>query len=362
MPQKYTNRISTIVLMIFICFGITACMKEKNNEEVLSIISAEEPDDVILENDTNQQEEKVISQKTFDEPSPNDTYKNIAIFCVDSCEGRLASDTRNRGTIILSRNERTGEIKVINVQYLTYLNYDGGDIFRQSWLAYYDGPETAINMLNQNLDLEITDYITIGFDGIIELTENLGGVTVEIDSVELDAINDREYPKYMPDEIENSMEKIEETGVQTLDGVQTAAYCMGKLYGINDSYKQSIRQQEVLENIVERIMLMEETAINSLCDNLYSKYIYTSLSSSEYKQLVNEIADAGISETTIFPSQELSTSLVIGSSGTCLCPTDLNQNVTQMMFFLYNKSDYQPSQKVQEISQKLSEIVTEYQK
>ena len=50
------------------------------------------------------------------------------------------------------------------------------------------GPEQAIIMLNMNLDLNITDYVTIGFDGLTDVIDSLGGVYVDISEPEIESL------------------------------------------------------------------------------------------------------------------------------------------------------------------------------
>ena len=103
-------------------------------------------------------------------------YRNIALFGVDSREGDLGKGTRSDSIIIASINEETGEIKLCSVYRDTYLNLSN-DSYNKCNSAYAKGgPEQAIIMLNMNLDLNITDYVTIGFDGLTDVIDALGGV------------------------------------------------------------------------------------------------------------------------------------------------------------------------------------------
>ena len=45
---------------------------------------------------------------------------------------------------------------------------------------FYGGPELAINELNRNLDLDITDYVAVNFSALIDTIDAFGGIDVEI--------------------------------------------------------------------------------------------------------------------------------------------------------------------------------------
>ena len=82
--------------------------------------------------------------------------------------------------MIASINMQTGDIKLVSVFRDTYLNL-GNDTYNKCNAAYAKGgPEQAINMLNMNLDLNIEDYVTVGFTGLIETIDAIGGVEIEI--------------------------------------------------------------------------------------------------------------------------------------------------------------------------------------
>nr|MCR4586865.1 LCP family protein [Lachnospiraceae bacterium] len=92
-------------------------------------------------------------------------YRNIALFGVDARTNNLTKNTRSDAIMVLSINQDTGDMKIVSVYRDTYLNL-GNDTYNKCNAAYAKGgPEQAINMLNMNLDLNITDFVTIGFQG-----------------------------------------------------------------------------------------------------------------------------------------------------------------------------------------------------
>lgn len=245
---------------------------------------------------------------------------------------------------------------------MTYWNIDGDSKYRQALYGYYGGPQEALDMINRNMDLAITDFITIGIDGLEELADSLGGVDAYIDADELEMMNDRQYTKYLPEEMEDNMALLQDIGIQRLDGIQTVVYCMGNLRGLGDSYMVAERQQEIATGIALNMMSEDEEYVDYIFDELYTKYVYTSLEKDEYQNLVDQIRKSGISKASIFPTQELSEGKTLGSNGSCLCPTDLGQSVTLLHQFLFSKEEYQPSTEVQNISDEINEKVAEYTK
>ena len=116
-------------------------------------------------------------------------YQNIALFGVDSREqDLLGGDNRSDTIMICSINKKSGEVKLVSVYRDTVLDIGGGS-FRKCNAAYaYGGPQQAIEMLNSNLDLNITDFVTVGFEGLADTIDALGGIDLEITEEEMEYI------------------------------------------------------------------------------------------------------------------------------------------------------------------------------
>ena len=289
-----------------------------------------------------------------------DNYKNIAIFGVNSTQGELVKGTLSQAIIVLSINEDTGQIKVINVPNNTFLDLASDDKTGKCNVAYsYGGVQQAIRMLNCNMDLAITEFFTIGFEGIIELVDGVGGIWVYVDDEEREAIN-ADTNKNIKEEMAEMLAPIEESGYQRLDGIQAAIYCMGQLNSIRDTYLQSARQQEVFVAILEQIQNMDSEQLITLLTTI-APYIYTSYSMEEIYSLSDLLCKGQVIDAGVFPMEELSEVITLGSKGACVCPIDLEDNVKWLHKFLYNKNNHQPSEEVQMISEELHDFIAAYE-
>lgn len=132
-----------------------------------------------------------VAETIREEEENNETkgYRNIALFGVDARDGELGRGTRSDSIIIASINQDTQEIKLVSVFRDTYLNL-GNDSYNKCNAAYAQGgPEQAISMLNTNMDLDITDYVTVGFGGLIDAVDALGGIEIEVTEAEISHLN-----------------------------------------------------------------------------------------------------------------------------------------------------------------------------
>ncbi len=145
-------------------------------------------------------------------------YRNIALFGVDSTTGALTKNTRSDTIMIASINQDTGECRLVSVYRDTYLNLSN-DSYNKCNAAYAKGgPEMAINMLNMNLDLNITDFVTVGFAGLTDTIDALGGVYIDVDDSEISHLNN--YQLCIAEDLKRSYTPVSSTGYQLLDGLQ----------------------------------------------------------------------------------------------------------------------------------------------
>ena len=122
---------------------------------------------------------------------------NVAFFGVDARDGSLGKGNRSDTIMVCSINMDTHEVRLISIYRDTYLNL-GNDIYKKCNSAYArGGPEQAIGMINMNTDLYVTDYITVGFEGLMKAVDALGGIEMDITETEMIHLNNS-HPRHPP--------------------------------------------------------------------------------------------------------------------------------------------------------------------
>lgn len=290
-------------------------------------------------------------------------YRNIVFFGVDSTEGELSSNTRTDAIMICSINEETGEVKLVSVYRDTLLNI-GSDTYNKCNAAYAKGgAEQAINMLNKNLDLNITDFVTIGFGGLTDVINALGGITITVEEDEISHLNN--YQSTMAEELGMSYTKVTEAGTQTLDGLQATAYCRIR-YTSGLDYKRAARQRAVLYAIMEKAQQASVSQLTEIVNSVTDE-IYTSYDIDEILADVAAIASYTIVEEESidtmqfgFPQEDLRIQSNLGSAlGDCVIPRSLAENVQWLHEFLFDDEDYEVSETVQEYSDYIDQMTAD---
>ena len=349
--KKKRNRIILIAVEVFVLFLMILALyivslygkieKTEISEEDIVINQGIGKEDTVQKEDIETNE---ISSGHMD------GYRNVALFGVDSRDNSLGKGTRSDTIIIASINETTKEVKLVSVYRDTYLNL-GNDSYGKANSAYAQGgPLQAINMLNMNLDMNITDYVTVGWAGVADTIDALGGIDIDVDSEEITHLNNYqvETSKSLG---ESSFEKVTQTGMQTLNGIQAVSYCRIR-FTAGDDFKRAERQQEVIQAILDKAKSSNISTLNKAANTIFEE-ISTSLTMAEVLDLLSDVASYSIGATGGFPAEQYRQTGTIGGAS-CVFTTSLTDDVVGLHQFMFgDTAGYTPSSQVETISGQL---------
>ena len=272
-------------------------------------------------------------------------YTTIALFGLDNRSNGSFESGNSDTIIVASINNATKEIRLVSVFRDSYLDV-GDDTFTKCNAAYAKGgPKQAVNMLNTNLDLHITDYVAVDWNALVKTIDLLGGVDIELTEEEAT------YTIGYIDEIAGQTgvsTTYPSAGLQTLDGVQATAYArIRKTDGFD--FKRTERQRTVINQIFEKAKQAKLTTLNTIIDEVFPD-ISTSLTNTEILSLASGIASYGMGENSGFPFEKYSAGENLNY---IVIPVHLDQNVAELHKFLYDEENYTVSTQVQSISDKI---------
>lgn len=284
-------------------------------------------------------------------------YTTIALVGIDSRDDKLKSDWNSDTMIIASINNDTKKVKLVSVYRDTYLclgeDEDENNSYGLANSAYCTGgAKKMINMLNKNLDMNISDFVTVNFQAVAETVELLGGIDVEMKKEEVDHLNN-----YCVETSEvtgmdyTPLEEIE--GVHHLNGVQAVAYARIRKTSGND-FRRAARQREVIYRIVEKAKNSSIATLNTVLDKIFPM-IYTSLTEKEILSMGMNMLSYDIEDQTGFPFDHLYGDTVKEAMDgvDCVLPITLESNVIKLHEFLYPEDSYVPSNEVKTYSQEI---------
>lgn len=207
-----------------------------------------------------------------------DKVTNIALFGIDTRKD--SNKGRSDSIIILSIDRKHDKIKLSSIARDSYVNIDGHGKDKINHAYAFGGPKLAVKTLNQNYDMDITDYVTVNFYGLIDIIDEMGGVTLDVDTAEKNFINSH-VPEMQSQG--HPCEYLSEAGTQTLSGAQALSYARNRSTG--GDIERGNRQKEVLNALYEK--LSGKTSISQLMKVAETalKHCETSLTSGEITQL-----------------------------------------------------------------------------
>lgn len=273
------------------------------------------------------------------------SYRNIALLGIDAREDTFEKGNRSDCIMIISINETTKEVKILSVYRDTYLQIDGYGLDKVNHAYSYGGAKLALDTLNKNLDLNISEFVAINFDTVRTAVDCVGGVTINVDSDEVKYINN--YINGLNKQFGTSSANITTAGTYDLDGVQALAYSRIR-YTDGGDYKRTERMREVLMASFNKAKTMDLGTLNSLLDTILP-HIYTNISKSEIISIMPQVISYNVTDSFGWPYETKG----ITKDRWYGVPVDLEYNVSKLHEQLFNEVDYVPSNTVKDISKKI---------
>lgn len=316
-----------------------------------------------------------IQQAKEEGESSMSGYMNIALFGVDAInEKQLLKNSRSDSMMIASINMDTGDIKLVSVYRDTLMNLSNDKYMKCNHAYAYGGAEQAIKMMNMNLDMDIQNFVTVGYNGLMELIDGLGGVYVDVRENEISHLNNYQisivaqwkYGLKLTDDTPasefNVVKKsdytpVTESGYQLLNGLQATAYC--RIRYVGDDFARTQRQRNVLKAIETQAKNTNITTLTKVFNDVIGD-VYTSIDQDDLLGLLKNITKYQIVDEGGFPTEDMRLTGNIGAKGNCIVPRSMEDNVVWLHQFLFDEQDYQVTSKVQEISQKIKSISDPY--
>ena len=293
----------------------------------------------------------------YEEEAKADNIVNILLVGTDSrstkdlqeAQGRsdtmmLASINTDKGTITLVSFMRDARVHRIGKSgRFTFYNrlngaYSGG--------YAGGGPGELINTLNKNFQLDIQEYICIGFDGFAALIDQIGGLDVHCDQAEINFINDRIKGSYVnePAIVRKANTIKAEPGIIHLDGAQCLIYARNRHTGVDggsgNDFDRVSRQQEILELVFEKVSKeMNEQSVLALI-TFATSYVSTNMKLETMTDIAKILLTKGMTftKTTIPAVGTYSSYVDEDGKKTDLLAFDLDAAAVELNALLYGDS------------------------
>ena len=282
-----------------------------------------------------------------DEVKHEKGYTNVALFGLDSRENDLGKGNRSDTIMIASLNNDTKEVKLVSIYRDTLLKLDDGSYNKANSAYSFGGPEGAVSLINRNLDMNIEKYVTVNFNALVDVIDAVGGLDLELTHDEVVHMNN--YCVETSKVTGKSYEKIEPEveGTYHLNGVQAVSYSRIR-YTAGGDLARAGRQREVLQKIFDKAK-KNPLKMMSVMDEVLPQ-VKTNMSQDELFDMFLSIFKYDIKDQQGFPWDQKELRYYGTYYG---FPTTLKENAIRAHKYLFGTSDYQVSDELSRINQKI---------
>ncbi len=207
-------------------------------------------------------------------PFENHKVTNIALLGLDiKRDFGDGKNGRSDAVMILTIDREHKKLKLSSIARDTYVKIDrgNGNTFNDklTHAHSYGGAELAVKTINQNFDMDITDYVSVNYMQFVKLIDYIGGVEIDVDESEMRVMNEN-YTHSLRG-VGVPCEDIKAPGKQILTGSQALAYSRNR-YSPGGDVQRGNRQKEVLIAAYERVKKLDKLLdydhiIKMLCEN-----------------------------------------------------------------------------------------------
>jgi len=274
-------------------------------------------------------------------------YRNVVILGIDNFSDANELNGNSDCIIIATLDESAKEVKLTSIYRDTYLEIPGKGLDNINHAYPYAGPALTLSTINTNLDLNITEFVVISFESVINAIDALGGIEIEITSEEIQYLN--AYIKQISKKMKIEAQLIKKAGNHKLDGVQALAYSRIR-YTAGADYKRTERQRTVIIKMFEKAKEMPKMQLLKAMDEILP-IISTNIKKDEIIPAVLQLSKYKVKENGGWPYnvREYIDGKWHG------VPVTLEKDVIRLHKEIFGEEDYIPTQKVQEISRKIVE-------
>ena len=305
-PKKYTKKkhkkwkktVVVLVICIFVLIGLIAGLVGIVFDYNYNNIT-DKPADLGFE--------EIIDKKIV----------NVALFGIDT-RSADSFEGNSDSIMILSLNTETKKVKIISVMRDSFVPITHGGYTKYNKInsAYATGgPELAIRTLNQVFGLDISEYATVNFYGMVDIIDAVGGIEAELTRAEVRPSDGTLHQiNGCIDEICENLginpknHYVTTPGKHHLNGIQAVAYSriryVANIWGTTDDYGRTDRQRHVMEQLFNKALTLGKTQYIGLAKSLIP-CSETSLSYSEIMGLaVSILLQSPTFEQTRIPQKE----------------------------------------------------------
>ena len=229
----------------------------------------------------------------------------------------------------------------------------GNSKFAKCNAAYaYGGEKEAMEMVNENLELNLDKFVTVDFRAVSDVVDDVGGLEIDVTPAELQALNSKPLVQEVARASGKTPKLVTKSGLQTLNGDQVTAYCRIR-HTAGGDFTRASRQREVMNLLLQKVKGASVSELNKILDDVLPK-ISTNFSATQILSIATAAKSYSIDKSFGFPFDK--TTATISPYGSIVIPCTLATNVEKLHQRMFDEESYTPNNVVNAISRQIVTI------
>lgn len=257
--------------------------------------------------------------------SHTDETKNILLCGIDIDK---YGSSRSDSMIILTIDHVHKKIKMTSLMRDMYLQIPGHRQNKLNAAFSYGGGDLLLKTIYHNFGMRIDRYACIDYAVFASVVDNLGGVEIEVEEMELEQFN-----KYVGGGKKN---KLSKGGTYNLNGQQALSYCRIRKVGTDTA--RTARQRKVLKEIMKKCRTLSPLKAQNIL-SVAAPHITTNMSRDELTSLLLEGLSSRDYETMGLRIPMDGAWTDKQADGKWYVEVDLNKNARYLNQFIYGDNE-----------------------
>ncbi|MDF2865670.1 MAG: LytR family transcriptional regulator [Clostridia bacterium] len=277
--KKMKNSTKVVLTILVVIVLVIACVLGYIYSKISKInFEAIDKNDLEVNKNIYDEISNTISKIEFN------NVKSVVFFGIDTRDTEGGYSGRSDTIMVASINPQNKGVSLVSIPRDTYVNIPGYGKDKINHSYAFGKEQLAIKTINSNFGLNLTEYVTIDFVGLIHVINKLGGIELNITNEELSYINNHSKNSY--DMTGNKIKMLTSSGLVTLSGEQALTHSRNRTVG-ND-FTRASRQRTVIEAIINKLSSLGINDIMSVSDSILSE-VKTNINVTEYMGILSKV-------------------------------------------------------------------------
>lgn len=329
--KTIVSKVALSLLAVVVLVGLTAWLIISGKLDLISRIGNEnriDPSQETFEDGENNGGEAIDANEVDLNGDDISTFtaadvKNILFIGTD---GRTVTEqgTRSDTMMLCSINSKTKEIKLTSFMRDTYVSIPGFSKNRINAAHAFGGVSLLDETIEKNFGIHVDGNVVVNFDGFVEVLTQVGGVEVELNQAEANAIN-------------HELGYRVKAGKMALKPDEALLYVRIRHTGGGD-WERTERQRKFIMAAFNKVKTLSLSEMMSLADKVLP-YFATDMSNSTIMGYVTKIGTGGYSmgDSLRIPIDDAWKYAMINETMAVILP-DLAKNSAALQEFIYGQS------------------------